>query len=119
MRTSHTGRRIAIGLAGLALAVLVGALVLSALTDRPDRPTAIDAVVVPPWAACMLEARRQLGAPGLPIHGPTTARWDASGEAVELSGTADQDAARPLRFGCQVVHVGPEWIVQGLVFADR
>ena len=119
MRTTRTGRQVAIGLAGLAVAVLAGVLVLSLLTERAERPTAVDAVVVPPWAACMQEVRRQLGAPGLPVRGPTMARWDASGEAVELSGTAGQGDARPLGFDCQVLHVGAQWIVQQLVFSDR
>jgi hypothetical protein len=119
MHTNRPGRQVALGLAGLALAAITGTIVLSLLPDRADRSSAVEAIVVPPWAACMQEARRQLGAPGLPIQGPTTARWDASGEAVELSGAAGQDAVRPLAFGCQVLHVGRQWVVQRLVFADR
>lgn len=109
------GRRVAISLGGLAVVVIAGVLVLSVLTRRAPLPTAVDAVVGPPWAACAHEARRQLGG-GAPIQGPSGARWAPSGEAVMLTGTASDADGRALAFGCDVRQVDAQWIVQTLVF---
>lgn len=109
------GRRVAIALGGLAVVVLVGAFALSLLTRRVPLPTAVDAVVGPPWAACAREARRQLGSGG-PIEGPSGARWAPSGEAVMLTGAASDARGRALSFGCEVLHVDAQWVVQKLVF---